>query len=91
MGEGRSVYRVLAEKPEGKRPLARPRRRWEDGIKIDLREVGSGGVEWIHLAQDRDRWRAVVNAVMNLRLLAPRSYSDKCRTVVYVMMNFLVS
>jgi hypothetical protein len=73
MGEGRNVYRVLVGKPEGKRPLGRPRRRWEDGIKMDLREIGWGGVEWIHLAQDRDRWRAVVNAVMNLRVLAPRS------------------
>jgi hypothetical protein len=73
MGEGRNVYRVLVGKPEGKRPLARPRRRWEDGIKMDLREFGWGVVEWIHLAQDRDRWRAVVNAVMNLRVLAPRS------------------
>jgi hypothetical protein len=67
------MYRVLVGKPEGKRPLKRPRRRWEDGIKMNLREIGWGGVEWIHLAQDRDRWRAVVNAVMNLRVLAPRS------------------
>jgi hypothetical protein len=74
MGEGRKVYRVLVGMPEGKRPLRRPRRRWEDGIKMDLREFGWGGVEWIHLAQDRDRWRAVVNAVMNLRVLAPRSW-----------------
>jgi hypothetical protein len=73
MGEGRNVYRVLVGKPEGKRPLRRPRRRWEDGIKMDLREIGWGGVEWIQLAQDRDRWRAVVNAVMNLRVLALRS------------------
>jgi hypothetical protein len=73
MGEGRNVYRVLVGKPEEKRPLERPRHRWEDGIKTDLREIGWGGVEWIHLAQDRDRWRAVVNAVMNLRVLAPRS------------------
>jgi hypothetical protein len=72
MGEGRNVYRVLVGKPGGKRPLGRPRRRW-DGIKMDLREIGWGGVEWIQLAQDRDRWRAVVNAVMNLRVLAPRS------------------
>jgi hypothetical protein len=72
MGEGRYVYRVLVGKPEGKRPLRRPRRRWEDGIKMDL-EIGWGGVEWIHLAQDRDHWRAVVNAVMNLWVLAPRS------------------
>jgi hypothetical protein len=73
MGEGRNVYRVLVGKPEAKRPLGRPRRRWEDGIKTDLREIGWGGVEWIHLVQDRDRWRAVVNAVMNLRVLTPRS------------------
>jgi hypothetical protein len=65
-------YRILVGKPEGKRPLERPRRRWEDGLKMDLREIGwGGGVEWIHLAQDRDRWRAVVNAVMNLWVLAP--------------------
>jgi hypothetical protein len=73
MGEGRNVYRVLVGKPEGKRPLERPRRRWEDGIKMDLREFGWGGVEWIHLTQDRDRWRAVVNAVMNSLFLAPHS------------------
>jgi hypothetical protein len=73
MGEGRNVYRVLVGKPEGKRPLGRPRRRWEDGIKMDLREIGLGCVEWIQLARDRDGWRAVVNAVMNLRVLAPRS------------------
>jgi hypothetical protein len=73
MGEGRRVYRVLVGKPEGKGPLESPRSRWEDGIKMDLREIGWGGVEWIQLAQDRDRWRAVVNAVMNLRVLAPRS------------------
>jgi hypothetical protein len=73
MGKGRNVCRVLVGKPKGKRPLERPRRRWEDGIKMDLREIGWEGVEWIHLAQDRDRWRAVVNAVMNLRVLAPRS------------------
>jgi hypothetical protein len=60
-------------KPEGKRPLGRPRRRWEDGIIMDLGEIGWGGVEWIQLAQDRDRWRAVVNAVMNLGVLGPRS------------------
>jgi hypothetical protein len=73
MGEGRNLYRVVVRKPEGKRPLERPRRRWEGGIKMDLGEIGWRSVEWIHLAQDRDRWRAVVNAVMNLRLLAPRS------------------
>jgi hypothetical protein len=66
------VYKVLVGKPEGKRPLGRPRRRWENGIRIDLREIGLGSVDWIKLAQDRDRWRAVVNTVMNLRVLAPR-------------------
>jgi hypothetical protein len=70
---GRNVYRVLVGKTEGKSPLERPRRKWEDGIKMDLREIGWGGVEWIQVAQDRDRWRAVVSAVMNLRVLAPRS------------------
>jgi hypothetical protein len=64
---------VLVGEPEGKRPLERPRRRWEDGIKMYLREIGWGVLEWIHLAQDRDCWRAVVNSVMNLRVLAPRS------------------
>jgi hypothetical protein len=73
MGEGRKVYKVLVGKPEGKRPLGRPRSRWEDGIRIDLREFGLGDVDWIRLAQDRDRWRAAVSAVMNLRVLAPRS------------------
>jgi hypothetical protein len=73
MGEERKVYKVLVGKPEGKRSLGRPRRRWEDGFRTDLREIGLGCVDWIRLAQDRDRWRAVVNAVMNLRVLAPRS------------------
>jgi hypothetical protein len=73
MGEERKVYKVLVRTPEGKRPLGRPRRRWEDGIRMDLREIGLGGVNWIKLAQDRDRWRAVVSAVMNLRVLAPQS------------------
>jgi hypothetical protein len=73
MGEGRKVYRVLVGKPEGKWAFVRPRRRWENGLKMDLRKIGCGGVQWIHLAQDRDRWRAVVNAVTNLRVLAPRS------------------
>jgi hypothetical protein len=73
MGEERKVYKVLVGKPEGKRPLGRPRRRWGDGIRMDLREICLGGAEWIRLAQDRDRWRVVVNAVMNLRVLAPRS------------------
>jgi hypothetical protein len=73
MGEEREVYKVLVGKPEGKRPLVRPRRRWEDGIRMDLKEIGLGGADWIGLSQDRDRWRAVVSAVMNLRVLAPRS------------------
>jgi hypothetical protein len=71
MGEEIKVYKVLVGKPEGKRRLGRTRRRWEDGIRMDLRETGLGGVDWIRLAQDRDRWRAVVSAVMNLRVLAP--------------------
>jgi hypothetical protein len=71
--EREKVYNVLIGKLEEKRPLERPRLRWEDGIKMDLRGDWLGGVEWIQLAQDRDRWRAVVNAVMNLRVLAPRS------------------
>ena len=66
MGERRVVHKVLVEKPEVKRPLGRPRRRWEDNIKMDLQEVGCGGVDWIDLTQDRDRWRALVSTVMNL-------------------------
>jgi hypothetical protein len=73
MEEERKVYRVLVGKPEGKRPLGRSRRRWEDGIRMDLRETGLGSADLIRLSQDRDRWRAVVSAVMNLRVLAPRS------------------
>ena len=64
MREGRGVHRVLVGKPEGKRPLGRPRHRWEDNIKMDLREVGGGG-HWMELTQDRDRWRELVNTVMN--------------------------
>ena len=67
-GEGRGVFRALVGKPEGKTPLGRPRRTWEDNIKMDLQEVGCVGMDWIELAQDRDRWRAIVNAVMNLRV-----------------------
>jgi hypothetical protein len=66
MGEEKGVCRVLVGKPEGKRPLGRPRHRWEDNIRMALQEVGCGGMDWIRLAQDRDRWRALVNAVMNL-------------------------
>jgi len=68
IGEGRGVYRVLVVKPEGKKPLGRPRRRWEDNIKMDLQEVWCGGMDWIELAQERDRWRALVNAVMKVRV-----------------------
>jgi len=68
MGERSGVYKVLVGKPEGKRTLGRPRRRWEDNIKINLQEVGCGGMDWIELAQDRDKWRALVNVVMNLRI-----------------------
>jgi hypothetical protein len=68
MGEGRGVYRVLVGKPEGKRPLGRPRRRWEDTVRMDLKEVGCGREDWIGLAEDRDTWRAVVSAVRNLRV-----------------------
>jgi hypothetical protein len=68
MGEVRGAHNILVGKPEGRRPLGRPRHRWEDNIKIDLGEIGFGNVDWIHLTQDRDRWRALVNTVMNLRV-----------------------
>jgi hypothetical protein len=67
-GEKRYAYRKLVGNPEGKRPLGRPRRRWVDNIKMELKEIGWDGREWINLAQDRDQWRALVNAVMNLRV-----------------------
>jgi hypothetical protein len=68
MGEGRGVCRVLVGKPEGKRPLGRTRRRWEDNIKVNLQEVGCGGMDWIELTQDRHKCRPVVNALMNIRI-----------------------
>jgi hypothetical protein len=68
MGEGRGAYRVLVGRPEGKRPLVRPRHRWEDNIKMDLREIGIDGANWIRLAHNRVQWRAFVNTVMNLRV-----------------------
>jgi hypothetical protein len=68
MGEGRGTYRLLVGRPEGKRPMARPRRRWEDNIKMDLGEIGIDGANWIRLAQDRVHWRTFVNTMMNLRV-----------------------
>jgi hypothetical protein len=82
MGEGTGLYRVLVGKPEGNRPLGRPRRRWEDKIKIDLQEVGCGNMDWIELAQDMDSWRALVNAVMNLGVPWNAGYfMASCKTV----------
>ena len=75
MGEGRGGHRVLMGKREGKRPMGRPRRRWEDSIKMDLQEVGGGSGDWMELVQDRDRWRALVNTVMNLRVPKMRGIS----------------
>jgi hypothetical protein len=72
LGEERKVYKILLGKPEGKRPIARPRRRWENGIGMYLRQIGLGCVDWIRLAEDTDRWRTVVSAVMNIRVLTPR-------------------
>jgi hypothetical protein len=68
LGEGRDVYRVLVGRPEGKRPLGRPRHGWKDNIKMDLRKIGIDGANWIWLAQDRVKWRAFVNTVMNFRI-----------------------
>jgi hypothetical protein len=68
MGEKRNAYRILVGKPGGKGPLGRPIRRWADNIKMDLREIGCGGVDWIDMAQDRDQWRDLVNTVLNLRV-----------------------
>jgi hypothetical protein len=75
MGEGRGVHKVLVGKPEGKRPLERPRRRWEDNIKMDLEEVGGDCGDWTELAQDWDRWRALVGTVRNLRVPKMRGIS----------------
>jgi hypothetical protein len=80
MGEERKVYKVWIVKPEGKRPLGRPRRKWEDGIRMDLREIGLGCVDWIRLAQDMDRWRDVVSAVMSYLL-----------SLWFVVTEFLIS
>ena len=74
-GAGERVYRVLVGKPEGKRPLGRPRRRWEDDVKMDLQEVGGGFGDWMDLTQDRDRWRTLVSTVMNLRVPKMREIS----------------
>jgi len=84
MGEERGVYRVLVGKPEGRRPLGRPRRRWVNNIRMDLQEVGCGYMDWIGLAQDRDRWRTLVSAVMNLRV--PRNsenFLTSCKRVSF--------
>ena len=75
MGQGRGVYRVLVGKPDGKRPVGRPRRRWEDNIKTDLQEVGGGCGDWMELAQYRGRWRALVGTVMKLRVPKMRGIS----------------
>ena len=75
MGQGRGVYRVLVGKPEGKRRLGRPRRIWEDNIKMNLQEVGGGCGDWMELAQDRERWRALVSTLMNLRVPKMRGIS----------------
>ena len=75
MGEGRGVHRVLVGKPEGKRPLGKPRHRWEDDIKMDLQEVGGGYGDWMELAKDRERWRALVSTVRNLRVPKMRGIS----------------
>jgi hypothetical protein len=68
MGEMRNAYKILLGKPEGQRPLGKPRRRWEDNIKMDRREIGFGCADWVHLTRDRDRWRALVSTVMNLQI-----------------------
>ena len=90
MGEGRSVCRVLVGKPEGKRPLGRTRRRWQDNIIMDLQEVCCGGMDWIDLAQNKDSWRALVNAVMNL--LVPKNagnFLTSCKPVSFSRRSLL--
>jgi hypothetical protein len=82
IGERRNAYRNLVGKPEGNRPLGRHRCRWEDNIRMDLREIGRGGMDWIDLAQDRDQWRALVNTVMNLRV------SIKCWEILEWLRNW---
>jgi hypothetical protein len=72
MGKERKVYKVLMEEPEEMRPLERSKRRWQDGLRMDLREIGWGSIDWTQLAQDRDRLRALVNTVINFRVLVPR-------------------
>ena len=76
MGEGRGGHRVLVGKPEGNRPLGRPKHRWEDNIKMDLQEVGGGCGDWMVLAQDRDRWRVLVSTVRNIRVPKMRGFLD---------------
>jgi hypothetical protein len=80
-GEERKVYKVLMGKPEGKRSLGRPRCRWEYGIRMGLREIGWGSVEWIQLAQGRDLWRAIVNTMMNLQVLALQNWLPLCKNM----------
>jgi hypothetical protein len=84
MGEAMGVYKVLVGKPQGRRPLGRPRRRWEDNNKMNLQEVGCGGMDWIELAQDRGRWRALANAVMNLRVpYNAGTFLNSCKPVSF--------
>jgi len=90
MVEGSGMYRVLVGKPEGKRPLGRLRHRWEDNIKMDLQEVGCGGMDWIKLAQDRDRWQARVNAIMKLRVVKNvGNFLTSCKPVSFSRRSLL--
>jgi hypothetical protein len=91
MGEERNVYKVLMGKPEGKRPLERPRRRWEDGIRMDLREIGLRSVDWIQVAQDRYRWRALVNTAMNFRVLISRNVRSPLQMDITILIIFCFS